>query len=165
MSQRLSRVDGDSPRGVSSPDIVEREAIVAKGMRMAVVLGLGILMALGVQYASAHKKVHASDVTLDFSDGLGGSAFHGHVTSPRLRCTRNRRVDVYRRLDGPDELIGKDVTGTDPEAEDNEYIVFPNEFPEDGTYVAIAQRKVLRKTDRHRHICGRAVSDPLTHID
>ena len=138
---------------------------MAKGMRTAVVLGLGILVALGVPYASAHKKVHASEVTLEFTGGPGFSAFHGHVTSPRARCTRNRKVDVYRRLDGPDELIGKDVTGTDPKAEDNEYIVPTDPFPEDGTYVAIAKRKVLRKTNRHRHICARAVSDPLVLID
>ena len=134
---------------------------MAKGLRITVVLALGILVALGVQYASAHKKVHQSEVTLLVSKASDNrTGFHGHVTSTRVRCTRNRKVEVYRRLAGPDELIGKDVTGTPPVDEDNEYVVFIEGSPEAGTYVAVANRKVLRRTSRHRHICARAVSDP-----
>jgi hypothetical protein len=134
---------------------------VAKGIRTTVVLALGVVVALGVQHASAHNKVHPSEVTLQVGKAIGGTDWYGHVISPRARCTRSRKVEVYRRLDGADQLIGKDVTGTGPDVADNEYVIFQEGSPESGTYVAVAKRKVLRRTSRHRHICARAVSTPV----
>jgi hypothetical protein len=40
-------------------------------------------------------------------------AFHGKLHSPYAYCTQNRKVKVYRQKDGPDKLLGSDVSESD----------------------------------------------------
>ncbi len=40
-------------------------------------------------------------------------AFHGTLHSPYTYCTQNRKVKVYREKNGPDKLLGSDVSESD----------------------------------------------------
>jgi hypothetical protein len=40
-------------------------------------------------------------------------AFHGKLHSSYAYCTQNRKVKVYREKNGPDKLLGSDVSESD----------------------------------------------------
>lgn len=125
------------------------------------------VVAIGAPTALGHTRVIDSDVTLGLSSVNGGqdAAWHGHVISPRAKCGNNRRVRVYHQVNGPDELIGQDVTGSNPGTANNEYVVYDEVYPPDpGSYYARVLRKVLYRSARHRHVCAAARSElyPVT---
>lgn len=122
-------------------------------------------LALSAPGAQGHTRVIDSDVTLGIGSVNGGqdTAWYGFVSSPRARCVNNRKVTVFQQLAGPDLRIGQDVTGSHPAAADNEYVVYQDGYPPpDGTYYAKVFRKVLVRSDRHRHACGAARSESLS---
>jgi hypothetical protein len=40
-------------------------------------------------------------------------AFRGKLHSPYTYCTQNRKVKVYRQKNGPDKLLGSDISESD----------------------------------------------------
>ena len=122
----------------------------AAALAFAAFAGLAVI-------AAAHTARYDSLVSISFQRGHHGDsdAFKGKVVSLKDRCERNRTVAVKRRLDGPDTLIGTDVTNKDGEWE----LQAPSTPA--GTYYARARRKVLRHTANHLHVCKPAVSHDL----
>ncbi len=122
----------------------------------AVIAALLSLSLVGV--ASAHTVRHDSAVSLHVKkNGQQADSFEGKVISDRPRCERNRKVAIYRRVKGPDVLIGTTTT----DADGNYAFVLPGDA-RSGTYYAVARRKVLRSDAEHRHVCKRAVSNDVT---
>jgi hypothetical protein len=121
-----------------------------------VMLACAALAAL-VAVAVAHTARYDSTVTIHFQPGHGdvSDTFSGRVISVKALCERHRQVDVRRRLEGPDELLG--TTFTD---RDGHWELHPGSTPT-GTYYAKAMRKVLKRTSRHRHVCKPEISNDL----
>jgi hypothetical protein len=126
-------------------------------MVVAAALACSVLAALAA-VAIAHTVRFDSTVTISFQRSHHNEAdsFSGRVISLKGACERHRTVAVKRRLDGPDDLVGTDVTNRDGEWELQ--LASP---PPAGTYYARARRKVLRHTASHLHICKPAVSHDL----
>src|SRR5215212_11390256 len=91
-----------------------------RSLRMVVAAALtcSALAALAV-VAIAHTARFDSLVSISFQRGHHneGDTFKGKVVSLKDRCERHRTVAVKRRLDGPDALIGTDITNRDGEWE------------------------------------------------
>jgi hypothetical protein len=96
-------------------------------------------------------------VTISFQRGHGqeSDTFSGKVVSVKTRCERHRKVNVRRRLEGPDALVGTAFTDRDGHWE-----VHPASTPT-GTYYAKATRKVLRHNSDHLHVCKPETSNDL----
>ena len=123
------------------------------------------VMAIGAPAALGHTRVTGSEVTINFMPSQSGTLtlWWGHVFSPRAKCVDNRRVRLYRQVEGPDELIGQDVTGSSPDTANNEYeILQDGNPPPSGTYYARALRKVLVRSARHKHVCAGARSETVS---
>jgi hypothetical protein len=118
----------------------------------------GLALASFAVVAVAHTVRFDSKVTIGFHRGhhAESDAFNGKVSSQQGRCERARTVAVKRRLDGPDALVGTDVTNRDGEWK----LEVVGSTPA-GTYYARARRKVLRATANHLHVCKPAVSNDL----
>jgi hypothetical protein len=125
-------------------------------MVVAAALACSALAALAV-VALAHTVRFDSTVTISFQRGHHNEAdtFSGRVISVKGACERHRTVAVKRRLDGPDALVGTDVTNRDGKWE----LQLASTPP--GTYYARARRKVLLHTANHLHVCKPAVSHDL----
>jgi hypothetical protein len=105
--------------------------------------------------AAAHTARYDSTVTIRFQSDHGKhGAFKGKVISQKDRCTVHRTVAVRKRVDGPDELIGTDLTN-----KDGRWELEARGAP--GAYYARARRKVLRKSADHLHVCKPAISQGL----
>ena len=130
-----------------------------RSLRIAVtaVLACSALAAMAV-VAAAHTARYDSTVTISFQPGHRevSDTFSGKVVSVKDRCEKNRTVNVRRRLDGPDALVGTDLTDADGDWE-----VQVASTPA-GTYYARAKRKVLLRSASHVHVCKPAVSNDLT---
>ena len=130
-----------------------------RSLRIAVTAALACsaLAALAV-VAAAHTARYDSTVTINFQPGHRdvSDSFSGKVLSVQDRCESHRKVSVRRRLDGPDALVGTDLTDRDGDWE----VQVPSTPA--GTYYARAKRKVLRRSPSHLHVCRPAVSNDLT---
>lgn len=122
------------------------------------------VMAIGAPAALGHTRVTESEVTINLTPSPSGTftVWWGHVLSPRAKCVNNRRVRLYRQAEGPDDAIGQDVTGSDPDTANNEYeILQEGNPPPEGTYYVRVLRKVLFRSARHRHVCAGARSETV----
>jgi hypothetical protein len=130
-----------------------------RSLRIALSAGLACaaLVAFAV-VAAAHTARYDATVTIKFQRGQRNvsDTFSGRVASAKNRCERGRQVDLQRRLEGPDALVGTAVTDQDGHWEVHIVSTPP------GTYYAKAPRKVLRHTASHKHICKPEISDDLT---
>jgi hypothetical protein len=122
----------------------------------AVVLGCAVF-AVSAVVAAAHTARYDSSVTISFQRGhhTESDAFSGRVISTKARCQIHRTVAVKMRVDGPDPVIGTDLTNKDAEWE----LKAPGTTA--GTYYARARRKVLRQDANHLHVCKPAISQDL----
>jgi hypothetical protein len=108
--------------------------------------------------AVAHTVKFDSLVTIQKKkNGADPDSLTGRVISDKPRCERNRTIEIFQRVPGPDLLVGTTTTNAEGEWE----FTFAGDAPE-GTYYAVATRKVLRSNDNHRHVCRRAVSNDVT---
>jgi hypothetical protein len=126
---------------------------------VAVVAALaGAAFAVLAVVATAHTARFESTVTIHFQRGQGAQsdAFSGRVTSAKARCERKRQVNVRRRLEGPDLLVGTAITDRD-----GHWQMQTGQTPP-GTYYAKATRKYLKRTSSHKHVCKPDISDDLT---
>jgi hypothetical protein len=108
--------------------------------------------------AAAHTARYESTVTIHFQRGQGAQSdtFSGRVSSVKARCERKRQVNVRRRLEGPDLLVGMAITDRDGHWQLQTGPTAP------GTYYAKAKRKYLKRTTSHTHVCKPDISDDLT---
>ena len=110
-----------------------------------------------VALASAHTLKHESTVNFHLKkNGQQADSLAGKVNSSVTRCEVDRVIRIYERVEGPDLLVDTVIT----DAEGKFEYVFPGDIPE-GTYYAVAARKVLKDSDEHLHLCGRAKSDDV----
>lgn len=122
--------------------------------RIAAVAVMAALMSVSlVAVATAHTVRHDSKVTFQVKkNGQEADTFEGKVISDSDRCVADRLVRIKQEVDGKDVVVAKTTTNAD-----GEYSV-PTGDLEPGTYYAVVTRKVLRKNDKHKHVCKRAVS-------
>jgi hypothetical protein len=129
-----------------------------RSLRVAVTVALACAALAGLAVvAAAHTARFNSTVTISFQPGHGqeSDTFSGKVVSVKGRCERHRKVNVRRRLEGPDALVGAALTDRDGHWE-----VHPASTPA-GTYYAKATRKVLRHNSNHLHVCKPEISNDL----
>jgi hypothetical protein len=76
-------------------------------MRRCLALLACACLGIGVVAAPALANRAPSTVTITVKKGKG---VHGKVTSPRLGCTQNREVGIYRLTYGGNNHVGTDYT-------------------------------------------------------
>ena len=121
----------------------------------ATILLSGVLAAT----APAHTVKHEGTLTAKLKKGgKEAGSFYGALDSTSGRCEVDREVRVKLATEGgPDTTVGGGFT--DP-AGDWEVTAPADLTP--GDYYAKAPKLVLKKNKKHRHVCRRAVSDPIT---
>jgi hypothetical protein len=120
-------------------------------MRKAGIAALGAALAL-TALASAHVVKYPTK-SLSVQYGPEDAFFSGKVEADKPACRANRKVVVYSDAPGVDIEVGSDRTASDGS--------FKLDAPgvAAGTYYAASDRKTLKLTVDHRHVC-RAVRSP-----
>jgi hypothetical protein len=122
-------------------------------IRTTGIVALGGALALAA-LASAHVvKYPTKSLSVQYSPGDDPAFFSGKVEAKKRACRANRRVVVHSDVPGVDAEVGSDRTSSDGSFK----LVAPGVAA--GTYYADADRKTLKLTVDHRHIC-RAVRSP-----
>ena len=121
----------------------------------AIVAAVALMSVVFVAAAAGHTVRYDSTITAKHkSNGQQPDTFEGTVESEKLRCVRDRRVALRKRMaSGSSRLIAVDFTDSLGDWE--------TELMGDaraGTYFAVAGKKVLRKGADHRHVCKRVKS-------
>jgi hypothetical protein len=124
--------------------------------RAAVVL---CVAALSVAVAQAHVvKYPTGSLTIEYANvdaPDSTDSFSGKVSANKSACQANRRVEVLLDLPGVDLAVGSDRT-----TEDGSWKVLAENVPP-GEYYAESDRKTLKLTVDHRHVCRIVVSDRI----
>jgi hypothetical protein len=107
---------------------------------LAVVLVVPFLVATAA-WVSAHNASFDSSVSIDYDR----PNFEGRVSSERDRCERGRTVQVFKKREGPDRLIGTDETN------DNGFYSV-NKPGAQGRFYAVVAREVFGGYG-HTHVC------------
>jgi hypothetical protein len=117
------------------------------------------VLATGAGVASAHTVRFDSDVSLQLGVNPITSTyiFSGDVTSPRGGCVADRRVTLFRELDGADE-----ATGSDRSDENGLWSVskHTSEVPGGSFYYAQVKKRDIGPSG-HDHICRGARSETM----
>jgi hypothetical protein len=124
-------------------------------MRIAKQAGIAALAALlgAAALASAHVVKYPTNslsVAYENSDDPAGNQtdfFSGKVAAKKKACAANRRVVVFHDTPGVDVEVGSVRTGGG-----GDWRVFAENVPT-GSYYAVSDRKTLKLTVDHRHIC------------
>ena len=120
--------------------------------KIAIVSAVALLGVTGLEtVASAHVREANSDTNINYS--FKKEKFKGRVQSGWKRCKRNRDVQVWKKRDGDDRLIGTDVSN------DGGYWGVTAPDP-DGKYYAVVVYK-QRSKPHHKHICKRGESEVI----
>ena len=108
--------------------------------------------------AGAHNGKYDTTITAKVKKaGKDATLFDGAVESTKAKCVADRKVKLFQVVDNADDtLIG--TASTDAEGA---WQLIPTPKPFDGAYYALAAKKVLKKSAKHRHICKRAASEEL----
>jgi hypothetical protein len=128
--------------------------------RVAIYVTAAILVvaAVGAGVATAHKKKIKSTVTIQWSDNddpydATGETFSGDVGSKKKKCRKGRQVTVKEQ--------GGVSVGTDKTNKQGHYrIVVGN--ADSGAYFAKVKKKVIKKNQKHKHVCKKARSDTIS---
>ena len=117
-------------------------------MRFARQAGIGALAALFVlaAAASAHVVKYKTD-GVDIQYDAGSTTFSGEVSAGKAACRSNRKVDVLSDAPGVDVVVGSTRTNSAGEWTVNAGGLASSE------YYADADRKTLKLTVDHRHVC------------
>ena len=106
--------------------------------------------------AVGHTARFSSTITIKFDKQT--AVFDGVVASDKQGCVTNRPVTLrIRATDGSTPEITSGATNTA-----GAYQLLTTNPPTPGTYFAQAEKKVLRKNTKHRHICAPAASKDVT---
>jgi hypothetical protein len=125
-----------------------------RSMRIARMAGIGALAALLVvaSVATAHVVKYKTDgVTMDYN--AANTTFSGKVSAGKAACQANRKVEVLSDAPGVDNVVASVRTNSAGEWTANAAGLTPSE------YYADADRKTLKLTIDHRHVCT-AVRSP-----
>ena len=122
-------------------------------MRIAGIVALGAVFALAGLAAAHVVKYPTRSLSVQYGSGGDPTAFSGKVEADKPACRANRKVVVYSDAPGVDIEVGSARTSSDGSYK----LVAPGVVA--GTYYAAADRKTLKLTVDHRHIC-RAVRSP-----
>lgn len=141
---------------MAKENILKRVGILT----LAIAALMSVVLVAG---ATAHKAKFETTVTAKFSkpkkndpNATAGN-FDGIVTSTKLRCERNRKVNLkLRAADGSSSVVGTALTDAK-----GAWVVTPASVAP-GTYFAQVPKRVLRKSKTHRHICKKVVSKDVT---
>lgn len=116
-------------------------------MRKRFLLGVTIFSALAIgATAIAHEVQHDSKVTVRYQKA--NDQFAGKVVARKQRCEQARTVRIIRvEEDGKTRV----ATGTTDDA--GSYAI-PYEVAETGKYFARVTREVLRRNQKHKHVCA-----------
>ena len=116
---------------------------------------VALMSVVFVTGASGHVVRYDGTVTAKFDKKA--NTFDGTVDSAKARCETNRKVNLrLRATDGSSTVVGTDLTDSL-----GAWVIQPTSAPA-GTYFAQAAKKVLRKNNKHRHVCKRVVSKDVT---
>ena len=117
-------------------------------MRTARLAGIGALAALVVLagVATAHVVKYPTG-GVDIQYNAGSTTFSGKVSANKASCRKNRRVEVLSDAPGVDVVVGSSRTNSAGEWSVNAVNLEPSQ------YYADADRKTLKLTVDHRHIC------------
>jgi hypothetical protein len=125
-----------------------------RGLTLVGLLSAVAVITIGTVAAhTAHYRSRVTILVCCASDGLWD--FGGEVTSPHARCEPRRRVKLFRRRGGPDQLMGRDRTDSA-----GAWAIEPDPSPA-GTYYAKVTRKDIGPAG-HDHICDPDRSPDLT---
>ena len=117
-------------------------------MRSAGTAGICALAALLVLagVATAHVvKYPTGDVDIQYN--AGAATFSGQVSANKAACRKNRKVEVLSDAPGVDTVVGSARTNASGEWTMNAGNIAASE------YYADADRKTLKLTVDHRHVC------------
>jgi hypothetical protein len=133
--------------------------------RVAIYMAAAILVvgAVGAGVVTAHKKKIKSTVTISWTDNVvgpydEGDRFAGDVGSKKKKCRKDRVVEVKR--------VGGSTVGSDQTNDQGHYRLQLTAPPEaaSGEYFAKAKKKLLKKNNKHKHVCKKARS-PAIAVD
>ena len=116
-------------------------------MRIRHLEGIGALVALVLAApATAHVVKYKTD-GVDIQYDAGSTTFSGEVSAGKAACRSNRRVEVLSDAPGVDVVVGSTRTNSAGEWTINAVDLASSE------YYADADRKTLKLTVDHRHVC------------
>ena len=117
-------------------------------MRTARLAGIGALAAALVLAATAAAHVVKYPTNgVDIQYNAGSTTFSGKVSANKSACRSNRKVEVLSDAPGVDTVVGSVRTNSAGEWTMNAVNLTPSE------YYADADRKTLKLTVDHRHVC------------
>jgi hypothetical protein len=131
-------------------------------MRLFRVAGIAALVAAAglAGLASAHVvKYPTGSLNIDYTNSDDGADeqdyFSGRIAAKKRSCFQNRRIVVIGDVPGVDVEIGRDRT-----TDKGEWKVFGEDVTA-GSYYAQADRKTLKLTVDHRHVCRAVRSNSI----
>jgi hypothetical protein len=127
-------------------------------MRKIVVVATAVLACALPAVAPAHTakfetKVKIKDFVIPEKQARGDlfGSFFGRVRSGQDQCVKNRKVKVFHKQPGDDQLEGQGTSDADG------LWSAPVKLSGAGTFYAKARRRVVG-SDQHRHVCKAARS-------
>ena len=114
------------------------------GFRIAALALLAVGMLSVPTLAQAHKKKFATSVT---AAAQNKNQFRGNVTSGKAKCVPQRSVRIFSSTGVLEATATTDAQGSF--RIDNKDLAL-------GTHYVNVQKRALKKTRKHRHICGGA---------
>jgi hypothetical protein len=126
-------------------------------MRLARTAGIGALVALlAVAGVAAAHVVKYKTNGVDIQYNAESTTFSGKVSANKAACRGKRRVEVLSDAPGVDVVVGSTRTNSAGEWTVNAVDPAPSE------YYADADRKTLKLTVDHRHVCTAVRSQSIS---
>jgi hypothetical protein len=113
--------------------------------KLAGIAALAALLVLAAA-ATAHVVKYETD-GIDIQYDAGSTTFSGEVSAGKAACRSNRKVEVLSDAPGVDTVVGSTRTNSAGEWTINAVGLASSE------YYADADRKTLKLTVDHRHVC------------
>ncbi|MFI5025232.1 MAG: hypothetical protein ACHQCI_00565 [Solirubrobacterales bacterium] len=121
----------------------------------ALAAALGGVLAVGV---SAHTDRYDSEI--EITAGINSDYVYGGLNSPKASCEPKRKVKLYRKRAGDDELI--EASHSIGNAGGATWTIeAPGGTFTTGTYYSKARKRDLAPGQAHSHICRGATSDEI----
>ena len=116
---------------------------------------LAVAVAAHTTHYSSSLEIHAGTV------GTMDNYVYGVVRSPNEHCVGERKVRVYRKVQGTDKKLGADTSQHVSSGVGPYTVTAPSGDLHPGAYYSQTDKRDLRRGPRHAHICRGATSDDL----